>query len=152
MKIRRARVNERELLVELWERSVRATHLFLTESDIVGLRPLVAEEVAADTVNWWLLEHEETVIGFLGFANDMIEALFVDANQQGRGAGTLLVEHAQCLAAGALRVDVNEQNDAARVFYESRGFVVVARSSTDNAGRPFPLLHMTRAKPSREVA
>jgi putative acetyltransferase len=39
-------------------------------------------------------------------------------------------------------VDVNEQNEAARRFYEACGFEVAGRSETDSAGRPFPLLHM----------
>lgn len=152
MNLRRARADDRQPLLELWERSVRATHHFLSESDILALRPLVADELAAATPDWWLVENEGRAAGFLGFANDSIEGLFVDPDQQRRGAGTLLVEHAQHLAVGPLRVDVNEQNEAARAFYESRGFAVVGRSPTDGGGRPFPLLHMKRAnEPSPKV-
>jgi putative acetyltransferase len=43
---------------------------------------------------------------------------------------------------------VNEQNDAARAFYERLGFQIVGRSDLDDAGRPFPLLHMRRPPPS----
>ena len=39
--IRRTRAADHPALVALWERSVRATHDFLTEADIVALRPLV---------------------------------------------------------------------------------------------------------------
>ena len=39
--IRRARAADLDTLVALWERSVRATHEFLTEDDIGALRPLV---------------------------------------------------------------------------------------------------------------
>ena len=46
MRVRPARVEDRERLLELWERSVRATHHFLEDSDVVALRPLVAEELA----------------------------------------------------------------------------------------------------------
>ena len=144
MSIRRAQPTDREHLLALWERSVRATHHFLTENDITGLRPLVAEELSSDAIDWWVAESDDVVIGFLGFANDTIEALFIGPDQHGRGAGTALVEHAQQLAASTLKVDVNEQNDAAVKFYETRGFVVVGRSPTDGGGRPFPLLHMRR--------
>jgi putative acetyltransferase len=48
------------------------------------------------------------------------------------------------LRGGDLTVDVNEQNPAAVGFYEAVGFVVVGRSPLDDAGRPFPLLHMRR--------
>ena len=52
-----------------------------------------------------------------------------------------MVRHAQALH-GELTVDVNEQNVAARGFYEACGFVVEGRSELDDTGRPHPLLHM----------
>jgi putative acetyltransferase len=59
------------------------------------------------------------------------------------------VAHAQSLlGAGALAVDVNEQNEAALRFYKALGFSVMGRSPTDASGRPFPTLHMKRAAPS----
>jgi putative acetyltransferase len=85
MHVRPARVDDRERLLELWERSVRATHHFLQDGDVVALRPLVAEELAGDAVDWWVLASDaETPIGFLGFANDTIEALFIDPDHRGR--------------------------------------------------------------------
>ena len=148
MHVRPARVEDRERLLELWERSVRATHHFLDDSDVVALRPLVAEELASDALDWWvLLSATEAPIGFLGFTNDMIEALFIDADYHGQGGGKLLVAHAQSLGAGALAVDVNEQNEAALGFYKALGFSVVGRSPTDAGGRPFTTLHMKRAAP-----
>jgi len=146
--VRPARVEDRERLLELWERSVRATHHFLEDSDVVALRPLVAEELASDAVDWWVLvSATEALIGFLGFASDTIEALFIDPDHHGQGGGKFLVAHAQSLGAGALAVDVNEQNEAALGFYKALGFSVVGRSPTDAGGRVFPTLHMKRAAP-----
>jgi len=145
MQVRRAHPEDRGRLLDLWERSVRATHHFLAEDDVIALRPLVAEELASDTLDWWVLVAPlDDPIGFLGFANDAIEGLFIDPNWRGQGAGTILVAHAQSLASGALAVDVNEQNKAALGFYEALGFSVVGRSPNDAAGRPFPLVHMRR--------
>ena len=142
-------MEDRDRLLAIWERSVRATHHFLTESDVVGLLPLVAQELASGTVDWWvLLSAGETLIGFLGFSRDTIEALFVDPDHHGQGAGKFLVAHAQQLAGGALAVDVNEQNEAGVQFYEALGFSVAGRSATDMGGRPFPILHMKRPAPS----
>jgi putative acetyltransferase len=45
-------------------------------------------------------------------------------------------------AQGALTVDVNEQNPEALAFYRACGFTVAGRSEVDDAGRPFPLLHL----------
>lgn len=145
MHIRQMRVDDRERALVLWERSARATHHFLEERDIVALRPLVAEELATDAVDWWLaVSDADDLIGFLGYANDTIEGLFIDPDWHGKGAGTLLVAHAQSLSASALKVDVNEPNERALGFYESLGFSVIGRSPTDSGGRPFPLLHMKR--------
>lgn len=143
--IRRANANDRPHLLTLWERSVRATHHFLSEQDITALRPFVAEELASDAYEWWVLElRDGPVVGLLGYAPNTIEGLFIDPDHRGKGAGTALVAHAERISTGPLRVDVNEQNDTAREFYRRRGFVVVGRSPTDGAGRAFPLLHMLR--------
>ena len=83
-------------------------------------------------------------IGFMGLAGHDIAALFLEPAHRGQGGGRRLVAHAQRLRDGHLTVDVNEQNPAARGFYEALGFVVVGRSPLDDDGRPFPILHMRR--------
>ena len=75
-----------------------------------------------------------------------MEALFLAPEFLRRGGGRRLVRHAQELR-GELTVDVNEQNPAARQFYEACGFVAEGRSELDSDGRPFPLLHMHLATP-----
>lgn len=150
MQIRPARAEDRNRLLEVWERSVRATHHFLTDADVQALRPLVADELASTALEWWVLaSDEEPVIGFLGLTTGTIEALFIDPTWHGRGGGKLLVAHAQALAGdGALTVEVNEHNDAGVGFYKAIGFSVIGRSPTDTGGRPFPILHMRRSSPS----
>ena len=148
-RVRAARPVDHEAMIVLWERSARATHHFLTEQDVEALRPLVADELASHAIDWWVLESAAgTLLGFLGYANDTIEGLFIDPDHRGRGGGSTLVAHAQRLAAGsALAVDVNEHNEDAVGFYAALGFSVVGRSPTDASGRPFPLLHMIRSSP-----
>jgi putative acetyltransferase len=146
--IRRARPADLEPLVALWERSVRATHDFLTEADIVALRPRVGEALRDDRLELWVLvEPGDVPIGFMGLDGDEISALFLEPAQRGHGGGRQLVGHAQAQRNGELIVDVNEQNLGARGFYEALGFVVVDRSPVDDDGRPFPLLHLRRARP-----
>jgi putative acetyltransferase len=143
--IRRSQPADWPSLVALWERSVRATHSFLAEADIAYYRPLVAEILAGDSLDLWVLVDSTNVpMGFLGLAAHAIEALFLEPVHRRRGYGRRLIEHAQQLQKGALTVDVNEQNDAARGFYEALGFVVVGRSPLDETGRPHPLLHLRR--------
>jgi putative acetyltransferase len=147
--IRRALPADAGVLLALWERSVRATHEFLTEDDIVGLRPHVAEALGDDALELWVLADPNDVpIGFMGLAGDDIAALFLEPAHRGQGGGRRLVEHAQALRGGELTVDVNEQNPAAAGFYEALGFVIAGRSPLDPDGRPFPMLHMRRPAPS----
>ncbi len=128
---------------------MRATHDFLTEDDILALRPLVAAALDDDAVELWVLtEPGEQPVGFMGLAGEGISALFLEPARRGQGGGRGLVAHAQELRGGDLTVDVNEQNHAAVGFYQALGFVVVGRSPLDDGGRPFPLLHMRRPAPS----
>lgn len=143
--IRRARPTEIDGLVVLWERSVRATHDFLSEGDIDELRPQVGDALADDGLELWVLTRDnDRTLGFMALAGDDIAALFLDPDARGRGGGRRLVEHAQRLRRGDLTVDVNEQNPQAVGFYEAVGFRVIGRSPLDGAGRSFPLLHMRR--------
>jgi putative acetyltransferase len=96
MHARPARPEDRDHLLGVWERSVRATHHFLEESDVAALRPLVVQELASDAVDWWvLISASDTPIGFLGLTTGTIEALFIDPDHHGQGGGRLLVAHAQ---------------------------------------------------------
>jgi|SRR6266511_6329899 len=144
LQIRPADAAEADALLALWERSVRATHHFLTEADIVALRPLVAESLSSDELELWVLTDGDAPIGFMGLVGDDIAALFLEPARRQRGGGRRLVAHAQALRGGELTVDVNEQNPEALGFYEALGFTVVGRSPLDDGGRPFPLLHMRR--------
>jgi putative acetyltransferase len=140
--IREACPDDESALVDLWLRSVRATHTFLTEEDIQFFLPLVREALTSEQLEWWVLSSDANiVIGFMGLAGNSLEAMFLDPSHLRSGHGRRLVSHARALK-GALTVDVNEQNPAARCFYEACGFVVVGRSELDSTGRPFPLLHM----------
>ena len=146
--IRPSLVSEKDTLLDLWERSVRATHHFLSEGDVLSYRPLVKEALASDLELWTVRgDTENEPLGFMGLGADALgalwklEALFIDPRFLRKGLGTLLVTHAR-LVKGPLILDVNEQNPNARAFYSRFGFVETGRSPIDGAGLPFPLLHM----------
>lgn len=152
MTISEALPGDRDALVAIWLRSVRATHTFLTEDDIQSLLPFVRVELGPDSeLELWVLGDEAgIVIGFLGLSGADVAALFLDPDHLRHGGGRMLIAHARRLK-GPLTVDVNEQNPEAVRFYEACGFEVVDRSPVDDAGRPFPILHMRqqRAVPGR---
>ena len=147
MNIRRAIPTDRGVLVDIWLRSVRATHTFLSEEDIQSFLPLVRDYLASAESEFWVLCSDSgEPVGFMGLSGSKMEALFLAPEFHGQGGGRRMVRHAQALK-GELTVDVNEQNPAARQFYEACGFVVEGRSELDSDGRPFPLLHMRLATP-----
>jgi putative acetyltransferase len=139
--IRSRRHSEIPALVEIWLRSVRATHGFLSEQDIAALEPLVRDRVLPGLEVWVLCDDRDTPVGFMALSGNSLEGLFIDPAHMGAGGGRRLLEHARGLK-GALSVDVNEQNPAALRFYLANGFEVIGRSEKDAGGRPFPLLHL----------
>ena len=126
-------------LTEIWERSVRATHGFLTEDDIMEIKQSLGSAYFPN-VELYAVEDGGIPAGFIGLSGGTIEMLFIDSDRRGLGYGTMLMDFAVC--RGAVRVDVNEQNPSALAFYRAKGFRVVCRDATDEAGRPYPILHL----------
>ncbi|WP_025144413.1 GNAT family N-acetyltransferase [Pedobacter jeongneungensis] len=129
-----------EQLIAVWESSVRATHHFLSESDIMTYRSLILTEYF-DQVQLYCIKVEQEITGFIGINGESIQMLFIHADARGEGLGKTLIDFAK-KEHGANTVDVNEQNDQAVGFYEKLGFVTIERSELDAAGKPFPILSM----------
>jgi putative acetyltransferase len=96
MTIRRATPADRDALVDVWLRSVRATHLFLAEEDIQALLPAVRDYLTADGPELWVLGSASgEVLGFLGLSGSNVDALFLAPEHHRRGGGRRLLRHAQ---------------------------------------------------------
>ncbi|MCI6031285.1 MAG: GNAT family N-acetyltransferase [Fusobacterium varium] len=129
-----------EELEEIWERSVRATHNFLTEKDIASIKkeiPLYFNGVEI----YCTKNNDEKITGFIGIAEKKIEMLFIDPEHFRESLGKSLVKYV-LENKGIDEVDVNEQNEKALKFYQYMGFEVVSRDEFDSMGNPFPILHM----------
>lgn len=133
-------------LLDVWEASVRETHLFLTEEDIINIRgqvPAGLKQIETLVV----VEDSGKALGFMGIAEGCLEMLFLHPDARGRGLGRRLLELA-IREYGVMRLCVNEQNPEAKGFYEHLGFAVCGRKETDDVGNPFPLLEMVLQKKS----
>ena len=92
-------------------------------------------------VDLYAIADNDVYAGFIGLRLDSIEMLFIDCDHRGQGYGSTLIEFAK--RRGATKVDVNEQNPSALNFYKAKGFRVISRDETDDAGRPYPILHLS---------
>lgn len=128
-------------ILQVWESSIKATHLFLTEANIVSLRSFVKEGVKFISNLAVIRDEEDTIQAFIGVHDNKIEMLFVKDTCRGRGLGKHLVNWA-INTLNIKFVDVNEQNEQGLGFYKYMGFEVFDRSELDEQGNPFPILHM----------
>lgn len=132
-------------LVEVWQRSVQATHLFLSAPEIAAIRTYVPQALCG--VEHLIVAQDEsgTPVGFMGVQENRLEMLFLDPEARGQGLGARLL----CLGMeqyGVSELTVNEQNPAAAGFYRHMGFAVYRRSELDKQGGPYPILYMGGGK------
>ena len=80
-----------EQLLEVWERSVRATHLFLSADEVAEIKPYVPQalrEISHLIVAW---RADGAPAGFLGVDGRKLEMLFLAPEERGKGLGRKLV-------------------------------------------------------------
>lgn len=130
-------------LCRVWEASVRATHLYLSEAEILRIRAYVPQAVAA--VDHLVVAETENgePIGFLGAKNQRLEMLFLSPGIRGKGLGRQLLEYG-IQHFGIRELTVNEQNPQAVGFYWHMGFQPYRRTDADEQGGPYPLLYMKK--------
>jgi putative acetyltransferase len=141
LNIRQPELSEYPLLLDLWEASVRATHHFLNEDDIVFYRSLISKNLPMLDL-YCFCDNDGAILGFIALNDNMVQALFIHPLARRRGIGKQLMRFAISHKQITL-VDVNEQNEDALSFYRSFGFKAVSRSELDGAGRPYPLLSLS---------
>lgn len=127
----------------VWRAAVDATHGFVAAADIAFYEHLLTTLYLPHKPQWLALSPAGEVQGFIGMEGPKIEALFVHPEWHRHGVGRRLINHAVALN-GRLIVDVNAQNPGAVDFYAALGFMEIGRSPVDQAGKPYPLIHMAR--------
>lgn len=128
-------------LTEVWEKSVRATHLFLSNIEIEEIKKHVLQALN-DIAHLVVIENKSKCpVAFMGVEGQMLEMLFITPEDRGNGLGRRLVQYG-IDNYSINEVTVNEQNPLAKGFYEHLGFQVYKRTDHDEQGKPYPLLYM----------
>ncbi len=134
-----------EQLLTVWENSVKATHLFLSDNEIETIKNYVPE--ALRNISHLLIAQNENKfpVAFMGIENQKLEMLFISPEERGKGLGKKLLQYG-IKNYSINELAVNEQNPQAKGFYEHMGFQVYQRTNTDEQGNPYPLLYMNLPK------
>lgn len=133
-----------ELLTEflkIWEDSVRATHIFLSDSEVEQIKKYVPQ--ALSNVEHLITAEDDNgkPFTFMGTENGRIEMLFISPHEMGKGNGRQLLQYG-IQNYSVREVTVNEQNPQTVGFYERMGFKTYKRTAYDEEGDPYPLLYM----------
>ena len=128
-------------LLDIWERSVRATHLFLSDGEIESIKEYVPQALTGvETLT--VAENESgQPVAFMGTENGTLEMLFIAPEERGKGLGKRLLRYG-IAHFGAKELAVNQQDPQAKGFYEHMGFCAYRRTERDEQGSPYPLLYM----------
>ncbi|MBE5986960.1 putative acetyltransferase [Lacrimispora xylanisolvens] len=128
-------------LFEVWDKSVRETHLFLSDSEIKDISRYIPQALSSIAHLIVAFNDENNPVAFMGIEDRKLEMLFVSPGYRGKGLGKQLI-HYGIENYSINELGVNEQNPQAKAFYEHMGFQVYKRTDTDEQGNPYPILYM----------
>lgn len=128
-------------LIEIWEDSVKATHLFLSSSEIKSIKKYVSQALLEVDHLLIIKNKKQKIIAFASVENQRLEMLFIKNSERGKGYGKQLLNHV-IKKYQINELTVNEQNSQAVAFYKHMGFNTYRKTEIDEQGNPYPLLYM----------
>lgn len=130
-----------EQLLNVWEDSVRETHLFLSDVEIKHIKKYVPQALLKIKHLIVAKNEIDCPVAFMGIENQKLEMLFISPDERNKGLGKALIQKG-INDYFIKEVTVNEQNLQAIGFYKHLGFKVYKRTDHDEQGAPYPLLYM----------
>lgn len=127
----------------IWEDSVRATPLFLSEAEIQEIKAYVPHALTGVSHLLVAEKMPGQPVAFMGIEGPRLEMLFLSPAKRGAGLGRQLLEYG-IRHYHLQELTVNEQNPQAVGFYQHMGFETYRRTDCDEQGGPYPLLYMKR--------
>lgn len=130
MRLRRAGTDDADAIGELFRRSFGALTFLPTLHTPEEDRSYFA--LVVDDQEVWVAEEDNRLLGFAALGEDMLNHLYVEPAEQGRGVGTTLFGRARERRPNGFRLWTFQRNMAARRFYERLGCRAV--TFTDGSG------------------
>lgn len=130
-----------EQLIVIWEKSVKATHLFLSEDEVEEIKKYVPQALMGIAHLIIARDQDGRPAAFMGIEEQKLEMLFIAPEKRGKGLGRELLQYG-IENYSVSELAVNEQNPLAKGFYGHMGFQVYKRTDYDEQGSPYPLLYM----------
>lgn len=128
-------------LLEVWEDSVKATHLFLSTEEIKNIKEYVPQALK-EIEHLIIMENENhTPVAFMGIEDTKLEMLFIRNSERKKGLGKQLLNYG-IEKYNVNELTVNEQNPNAKEFYEHMGFKIYKKTEFDKQGNPYPIWYM----------
>ena len=123
--IRKYRQTDLNDVLDAWYSASKIAHPFLNEDFLTREREMIATVyLPSPESETWVYEDAEKVVGFISILGNEIGGLFVHANHHRKGIGRKLMDFA-VERTGSLTLEVCEENDIGRSFYEKYGFVKI---------------------------
>lgn len=127
------------LVWQIWEKSAKKTHHFLSEEDFNYYKEIIPEYL--NHVNLYLWRDGHQIIGFSGTSQDELVMLFLDPDFIGKRYGSRILSEL-IETEGIKRVDVNTQNECGKMFYLNHGFKIESEDELDGFGKAYPIAHL----------
>ncbi len=122
--IRAYQPDDASAVVGVWHRSGRDRYTFLPTWQAFTLEQayVAFAEAIAPFCLMWVGAHDDRIVAYLAMKGSYIDRLYVDPQEQGKGWGGRMIEHAKALHPAGLELHTHQENWGARRFYERHGF------------------------------
>lgn len=128
-------------VLEVWGKSVKETHNFLSQKDFVFYQEAIPNYLNAVELLLWY--DDEQLLGFSGTQDEELAMLFLNPEFMGKKYGSKilvwLLEN-----KNIQKIDVNAQNKNAKAFYLKHGFTIDSENQIDGFGKNYPILHLVK--------
>jgi putative acetyltransferase len=140
---KKATKKDYETVLNIWEKSAKATHNFLSKEDFDFYKEVIPQHL--DYVDLSLWSDGQEIVGFSGISDSELVMLFLDPDFIGKRYGSYILTELM-LKEGITKIDVNTQNEKAKTFYLNHGFEIVSEDLEDGFGKPYPITHLEKIK------